>query len=68
MDDSNKMKVFSGRRFFMFCMMTSMLSYVSMEAQVSNDDCSTAIAISGNTGDAFMCLNGTTKNALSDLM
>ncbi len=52
----------------MFCLMTSMLSYVSMEAQVSNDDCSTAIAISGNTGEIFTCLNGTTKNALSDLM
>jgi len=62
------MKAFSGRRFLMFCLMTSMFSYVGMEAQVSNDDCSTAISISGNTGDIFICINGTTKDAQPDLM
>ncbi|MBP7240235.1 MAG: PKD domain-containing protein, partial [Saprospiraceae bacterium] len=49
-------------------MLYTMFAITSLEAQVVNDECSSAISIPGNTGDIFNCFNGTTKNAQPDLM
>ncbi|HEY3385102.1 MAG TPA: PKD domain-containing protein [Saprospiraceae bacterium] len=48
-------------------MMTNMLFIVRLDAQVVNDECSSAIVVSGVTGGQFYCIDGTTKNAQPDL-
>lgn len=57
--------MFSNRQIIWATLCVALFSS-SLAAQVANDDCITATEITGFTNSQFVCVEGTTKNALPD--